>query len=93
MENQMEVRTYMVGRKKVKLSAKMVQKFTEWNTVHGIGSTQAMEYDERMTIALLLLCVSAADIVSHAIPAEVKHFINSKFFFVKQKQFWLWHSI
>lgn len=89
----MEVRTYMVGRKKVKLSAKMVQKFTEWNTVHGMGSTQAMEYDERMTIAVLLLCVSAVDIIRHAIPAEVKDFINSKFYFENQKQFWLWHSI
>lgn len=52
-----EARSHKVGEEKVKLPPKMVQKFAEWNTDHGIGSPLALEYDERMTIALLLRCV------------------------------------
>lgn len=78
IENETEVRIYLIGKKKVKLSAKMIERFTEWNTIHGMDSSQAREYDERMTIALLLLCVSVADIARHEIPAEAKSFIHGK---------------
>lgn len=64
----------MIGKKKVKLPGKMVERFTEWNTVHATDR----DYDERMTVALLLLCTNPNDIVRHAISDEIKHFIKCK---------------
>lgn len=84
---QKEVRTYMIGQNKIKLSAKMVEKFMEWNTsrnmLDGIESEEstqeAMEYDERMTIALLLRCVTPGNIARNAVAPEVKNFIKGNF--------------
>lgn len=66
----------MLGTDKLNIPAKVVNTFKVWNT----EKASEEEYDQRMTIALLLMYVSPVDLAAHSVDAKIKEFISGKIF-------------
>lgn len=66
----------MMGNDKFLVPSKFINALIEWNAPATIKSA---EYDKRVTIALLLMCVTAEDLANGKINDEVKNFIFGKY--------------
>lgn len=64
----------MLGEKRLNVPANVVETFKTWNTL----KQSEEEYDERMTIALLLLYVNPHDLANNCIDASMKEFISGR---------------
>lgn len=74
---QKDGRIYELNKKQIVIPQKVIKTFFEWNTSEEKANNQV--YDERVTIALLLVCVDMADLISNTVPKYVKDFIESKY--------------
>ncbi|XP_055308998.1 uncharacterized protein LOC129572908 [Sitodiplosis mosellana] len=67
-----EGRVYMLGEKQIIVPAKVIDTFLQWNT----EKPDQVEYDERQTIALLLVCVTPGDLAQHKVSNDVIAFLK-----------------
>lgn len=67
-----------MGEKKILIPNKVINVLKGWNQNE---STLGTDYDKRITVALLLVCVDTADLVNHKVNDDVKKFIAGEHLF------------
>lgn len=67
-------RIYMLGTKQLEIPKRVIETFREYNTIFPASES----YDQRMTVALLLMCVSTNDLATHTVDPDIKEFISGK---------------
>lgn len=67
-----------MGDKKILIPNKVINVLKGWNQNE---SSSGPDYDKRVTVALLLVCVDTADLVNHKVNDDVKKFIAGKHLF------------
>lgn len=65
----------MLGNKQIEIPKKFVETLREWN----IKFASNREYDNRIIIALLLICVDPEDLSKYNVGEEVKKFMLGRF--------------
>lgn len=64
----------MLGTKRLEIPKRVIETFHEYNTILAANE----KYDQRLTIALLLLCVSTDELATHTVDPDIKKFISGE---------------